>query len=71
VRETEFPEKVIHNPLKNYLHISIGGAGKFFKNFNGQISGYKLFLGKGSYLETVENLNTYLEDEKVPELPSY
>lgn len=71
IRETNFPNTVIHNPLKNYLHICVGSAGKFYKNFNGQVTGYKLFLGKGSYLETVGNLNTFLEDVKVPELPNY
>ena len=35
IRETDFPDTVIHNPLKNYLHISVGSVGKFFKNFNG------------------------------------
>jgi hypothetical protein len=30
IRETEFAEDVIHTPLKNYLHLSIGGVGKFF-----------------------------------------
>ena len=71
IRETEFTDAIIHNPLKNYLHISVGGSGKFYKNFNGQITGYKLFLGKGSYLDTVANLKAFLEDVKVPEVPSY
>lgn len=38
IRETEFPESVIHTPLKNYLYLSVGGVGKFFPQFNGQIS---------------------------------
>ena len=71
IRETDYPEGIIHNPLKNYLHISVGSVGKFYKNFNGQITGYKLFLGKGGFLESVEKLKAFLEDVKVPELPSY
>jgi hypothetical protein len=35
IRETEFPENVIHNPLKSYLHIGIGSVGKFYARFNG------------------------------------
>lgn len=71
IRETEFPDEVIHTPLKNYLHISVGSVGKFFKNFNGQITGYKLILGKGGYLETVDSFKSVLDDVKMPKLPNY
>lgn len=46
----------LHNPISNYAQLTIGHSGKYYPNFNGQLTGIKFRLGNGAFVETKNDI---------------
>ena len=67
IRETKFPDNVIHQLLKDYLYVGIGTSGKkLMAQFNGLIKSFKITFGKGGYLATTDAFKASLDGIKKP-----
>ncbi|CAD8190751.1 unnamed protein product [Paramecium octaurelia] len=47
---------VLHSLLTSYLYFSVGHAGKYYANFNGQITKVRFNLGPGSFIDNKADL---------------
>ncbi|CAD8145403.1 unnamed protein product [Paramecium pentaurelia] len=47
---------VLHNLLQNYLQLTVGHAGKFYPNFNGQITTVRFNLGPGAFIDNKQGI---------------
>lgn len=54
--------EALHTPLSNYLQLTLGHAGKYYPNLNGQLTKIRVNLGEGAYLSGKEK---FLERIKV------
>lgn len=43
--------EVLHLPLSEYMQLTIGHAGKYYPNFNGQITTVRFNLGPGAFID--------------------
>jgi len=44
--------QVLHKPLVDYMHLTIGNAGRAYSNFNGKITRIRFNLGPGAYVDS-------------------
>ncbi|CAK81196.1 unnamed protein product (macronuclear) [Paramecium tetraurelia] len=60
---------VLHSLLTNYLYFSVGHAGKYYVNFNGQITKVRINLGPGSFIENKADLLSKIKTkDTIPEI---
>ena len=62
---------VMHSLLTDYLQLTVGNAGKYYANFNGQITTIRFNLGPGAYIDSKQGLLTRIKNkDTIPDILS-
>ncbi|CAD8143475.1 unnamed protein product [Paramecium octaurelia] len=56
---------VMHSLLNDYLQLTVGNAGKYYSNFNGQITTIRFNLGPGAYIDNKQGLLQRIKNKDV------
>ncbi|CAK87360.1 unnamed protein product (macronuclear) [Paramecium tetraurelia] len=60
----------LHNPINNYAQLTIGHSGKYYPNFNGQLTGIKFRLGNGAYIDSKNDILQRMKNsDLMPSVP--